>query len=298
MNIVVFGAGAIGSFIGALLSKNNNVVLIGRKPHIDVIKKNGLKIKGKTKLKIKINSEEKIDNINFQPDLIILTVKSYDTENAIKEAKQTIKKDTIILPLQNGLDNIEKIKKYVHSKQIISGITTNGCVFSKPGLIIHTGIGKTVFGELDGKKSKRIINIVDMFNESGIKSNISNNIIKEIWIKAIVNSSINPLTTFFKCKNGYLLENPILEKIVEKICAESTKIANTANLNLYYNDMINETKKVIKETSENYSSMLQSIQKNKKTEIESINGVIVELGEKSKMDVSLNNTLVNLIKNY
>ena len=297
MNIVVFGAGAIGSFIGGVLSKNNSVVLIGRKPHVNTIKKNSLKIKGKTKLNIEINAEESVKDINFQPDLLILTVKSFDTENAIKDAKKIIDKDTVVLSLQNGLDNIDKIKNHVDANQIIVGTTTNGCVFSEPGIIIHTGIGKTVFGEIDGHKSQRISDIVDMFNKSGIKSNISRDIIKEIWIKAIANSSINPLTSFFNCKNGYLLENPILEKILEKICEESTKIANTTSLNLSNIDMVKKTKEVIGDTSENYSSMLQSIQQNKKTEIDSINGKLVEIGEKNKVDVSLNKVLVNLIKN-
>ena len=94
MKIVVIGAGAIGSFIGGMLSKNNDVVLVGRKPHVDSIKKIGLSISGKTKLNIKIRAEENIKNIDFTPDLLILTVKSFDTENAIKEAK-IIDKNTL-----------------------------------------------------------------------------------------------------------------------------------------------------------------------------------------------------------
>ena len=295
MNIVVIGAGAIGSFIGGMLSKSNDVILIGRKSHIDSIRENGLNIEGKTKLNIKIRAEENIESIDFSPDLLILTVKSFDTKNAIKQAKKIIDKNTFVLSFQNGLDNIEKIKKHIDEKQIIAGITTHGCIFSGPGAIIHTGIGETTIGNLN-KESDRAKEIINMFNKAGIKTTLSKDISKEIWVEGVVNSSINPLTSFFQCKNGYLLKNPILEKIVKKICEESTNIANANGFNLSIDDMIDKTKEVIRDTSENYSSMLQSIQQNKKTEIDSINGKIVELGRKNNLDFSLNKLLVHLIK--
>ena len=163
MNIVIFGAGAIGSLIGAKLSKNNYVILHGRKSHIDKIKKDGLKIIGKT----------------------------------------------IILTIQNGLDNIEIIKKWVNASQIMIGVTTEGSLFVKPGYIKHTGTGITKIGVLDGHHSNIIKQIVNLFNESKINTILSENILKEIWIKAIINSCVNPLTTIFRCKNGYLLRNPI-----------------------------------------------------------------------------------------
>ena len=293
MNIIVFGAGAIGSYIGALLSKQNKVVLIGRKEHVQEINKNGLKIRGKTNLTIKIQAETKIRNIHFEPDLFILTVKAYDTEKAIKQASSIIKKNTIVLSLQNGIDNVDKITKTIDCENIIAGVTTHGCVFLQPGIIKHTGIGKTILGDIKGETSEKIANV---FNKSGIKTKTSKNIIREIWIKAVVNSSINPLTAFFNCKNGYLLENPLLENIVEKICYESTNVANTLNLDLDYDDMILETKKVIMDTAENFSSMLQSIRTGKKTEIESINGKIVEIGKKKGINVYLNGLLVSLVK--
>lgn len=292
MNIVIFGAGAIGSLFGALLSKKNNILLIGREPHISVIKKSGLTIKGKTHLNVKLNATTSIDDVRFVPDLLILTVKSYDTENAIKLAKKIITENTNVLSLQNGLGNIEKIKKFVDLKSILAGTTTHGALFDKPGIIHHTGIGTTIIGNLNGNDAGRLNEIVNNFNQVGIKTFANENILKEIWIKAIINSSINPLTTFFQCKNGYLLENPILEKLVEKICYESTSIANAEEINLSYDEMIKKTKEVIRNTSENYSSMLQSFKKGKKTEIDAINGRLVTIGKNHGADTSLNDLLI------
>ena len=296
MNIVIFGAGAIGSLIGAILSKYANVYLISRKEHAYAIKKSGLEISGKTIIKKNMIAETSIEKIPKKPDLLILTVKSYDTESAIRKIKKQIKSDTVILSLQNGLDNIEKIKKYISKKQIIAGITTHGATFTGPGKIDHTGIGSTIIGEINGKQTDRIIEICGLFNKSGIKTEISNNIIKEIWIKAIINSSINPVTTFFHCKNGYLLENPVLERIVEEITVESTSIAINHGIKITKDNMINRTKKVIRKTKENYSSMLQSYNNGKRTEIDTINGKFVEIGKNNKIEPFLNEILVYSIK--
>jgi 2-dehydropantoate 2-reductase len=296
MNITIVGAGAIGSLFGAFLSRNNNVLLIGRKDHISIIKKSGITIEGKTNLNIKIKAETSIDIVRDIPDLLILTTKSYDTESAILQAKKIIDDNTTILSIQNGLDNIEKIKKYHSCKKIIAGVTTHGAFFYKPGIIRHTGIGSTVLGELDGHKTGRIVNFINLFTKAGIKTTFSKNILEEIWIKAIINSSINPLTTFFHCKNGYLLENPILEKLVELICKESTFIANAEGVKLSNKDMINKTKNIIRNTAENYSSMLQSFKKGKKTEIDSINCKLVETGIKYDISPSINEILTYSIR--
>jgi 2-dehydropantoate 2-reductase len=222
-------------------------------------------------------------------------VKSYDTETAINHVAPLIQDETAVVSLQNGLDNIEKMNHIFDKDRILAGVTTHGAIFSHPGVIKHTGKGKTILGTIDGQQSKQLENIVNLFNEAGIETQASDDILKEIWAKAIINSSINPLTAFFHCKNGYLLENPMLEKIVEIICKESTDIAQAEGLSLIALDMIQRTKEVIKNTAKNYSSMLQSVQQGKKTEIDSINGKLITIGKQHRVDTSLNKILVELV---
>jgi len=295
MNIVIFGAGAIGSLFGAMLSKKNNVILVGRKNHVKIINQKGLKIYGKTNLKVKIKAVESAEKVSFTPDILILTVKSYDTENAIKQALDIIDNKTVVLSLQNGLDNIDVLKKYLDREKVLAGVTTHGAFFKKPGVIQHTGFGDTIIGSLNGKTSQ-VTSIIDMFNISNIKTDIGLDIMRDIWVKAIVNSSINPLTTIFECKNGYLTKNPVLTGIVEKICNESCAVANTQGFSFSSQEMFEKTTDVIRSTSDNYSSMLQSIKRGKKSEIDSINGIIVKIGERFKIDTPLNKTLVLLVK--
>jgi 2-dehydropantoate 2-reductase len=295
MNIVVMGAGAIGSLFGGLLSKKNTVVLVGRKSHIEAIQQHGLQITGKTQATMNLTAVTSPEEVTLAPDLLILTVKSYDTETAIRHAVPLIHEKTMVLSLQNGLDNIEKIETMVNKNHILAGVTTHGAIFSNPGRIIHTGVGTTILGELNGESSPRLASLIRIFNEAGIKTDASTEIQKEIWIKTIINSSINPLTTFFGCKNGYLLKNLVLERIVERICDESTRVAQGEGYILTTTDMIQRTKKVITETAENYSSMLQSAQQGKKTEIDAINGRLVLLGKKQGISTPLNEILCILI---
>jgi len=296
MNIVIFGAGAIGSLFGAKLSKKNNVILVGRKNHVKIIGQKGLKIIGKTNINVKIKAVESAKEISFTPDILILTVKSYDTKHAVKQALDIIDDKTVVLSLQNGLDNIDILKKYVDYEKILAGVTTHGAFFKKPGVIQHTGFGDTIIGGLNGKKTNQVNNIIDVFNKSNIKTDVSLNIMRDIWAKAIVNSSINPLTTIFECKNEYLTKNPVLTGIVEKVCNESCIVANTQGFSFSPQEMLEKTMDVVRSTSDNYSSMYQSIKHGKKSEIDSINGMIVKTGEKFKIDTSLNKTLVFLVK--
>ena len=135
-----------------------------------------------------------------------------------------------------------------------------------------------------------------MFNEVGIRTDICTDIVKELWIKAIINSSINPLTTIFDCKNGYLQKNPVLYNLVEIICKESTNIAKSINIKIDDKRMISITKDVISKTADNYSSMHQSYFKGKKTEIDSINGRLLDIAKKNNIDCYMNEFLVYCIK--
>ncbi len=296
MNIVVMGAGAIGSLFGALLSKKHTVTLIGRRDHVHAIKIKGLHVHGKTESVVKPFVVESIKDVKLPINLLLFTVKSYDTLFASRQVATHIDKHTIILSLQNGLGNIENIERFIPRRQILAGVTTHGSFFSKPGTIYHTGFGDTTIGETNGKKTERLQHISQIFNDVGITTTISRNVVEALWKKSIINSSINPLTAIFHCKNGHLLQNPLLETIIEKICRESTTIAQTNGFSFSSHEIIKKTKKVIRETANNQSSMLQSIQKGKRTEIDSINGKLVELGKQHHAETMLNELLLYLIK--
>ena len=291
MKIVILGAGALGSFIGGMLCKKNEVIFIGREKHMDAVKKNGLKIKGITECIVypKVGRE-----YAKGADLIIVTVKAYDTKEAIKENISLVGVKTIILSLQNGLGNEELLEEIAGDK-VIGGVTSHGITFLKPGEIYHNGVGETIIGEMNGEITDRIKKVAKIFNESGIETKISGEIKKEIWYKAIINSAINPLTAIVKCRNGYLLENKYLRKMMEDVCMEGIAVARGEGIDIG-EEVIKKAEEVARLTKKNYSSMLQSIMQDKKTEIEEINGEIIKRGRKNKIPTPLNYALYSIIK--
>lgn len=286
MKIIILGAGGIGSLVGALLSKENDVLLIGRNEHVDKIKKDGLEISGCINKNFKVKADTKIKNIE-EDSLIILTTKANDIEKSLSEIKDLIKKNNVILCLQNGLGNEELIKN-IADCEVVRGITTIGTIFLEPGRIICSNTGKIYLEDFE------ISNMINnVFNKAGLKTEISKNIKERIWAKLMVNCAINPLTAIFKAKNGELLKTP---EIINLIINEIVMVAEKENLNFNREESFKIIMEAIKNSAENKSSMLQDILKGRKTEIDFLNGKIAELGRKHKINVPVNEMLVYMVK--
>ncbi|MEM0492383.1 MAG: 2-dehydropantoate 2-reductase [Candidatus Thermoplasmatota archaeon] len=298
MRIIVLGAGSIGSLFGAFLARCNEVVLIRRsynKKYKDKPAK--LRVTGLSDFSVNIPIFRSLDSIGFNPDMVLLTVKSYDTKDAVNMLKDVVDDHTIVLSLQNGLCNLEEIANVIETGNIMGGVTTYGAYLSEPLIVEHTGVGETIIGLYQGKKDRRLASIAKVFNDAGINTRVTRDLKRELWIKAVINSSINPLSAIFRCRNGYLYENPVLRGVVERVCKESACIACAYGIRVSYQLLLKKTFKVIKDTAYNYSSMLQSLNKKEKTEIESINGVLVSIGKRFGCDTSLNTLLCSLILN-
>lgn len=294
MEILVFGAGAIGSLFGGLLSQKYDVTLLSRKLYADAVERNGLRIRGKTNLIVYPKARV---NINHSYDLILLTVKSYATEEAAKQIKKSISENTIVLSLQNGLGNESLLAKYIGKRHLLKGLTSHGVIYLKPGVIYHSGIGETVIGELDGKITERVVRIAEIFDSVGIKTTAAKNIEAEMWVKVIINACINPLTAVTNLRNSAILKIPELRNLSRAICREAVEVANrSTNVKLLYKCTIRKVENVARLTAENKSSMLQDIENKRRTEIDFINGKIVELGRKYQIDTPVNSALVALVK--
>lgn len=295
MRILVFGAGAMGNFLAGMLASEHEVTLYGRGSNIKAVNKDGIKITGKTERKVKPKILTNHDSVaEFSFDLIILTVKAYDTYSAM-ETVRLVKGDVPVLSLQNGLDNEVKIANPIGLERTLGGVTSQGVTFMEPGHIQHAGTGETIIGEMEGEETERIKEIAAAFNSAGIKTTVSQNIRKEIWTKGIVNAGINPLTALTGLTNGYLLTVPVLTRLLEKTCLECVQVAWAKGYELNELEMIKKTKNVARLTSDNKSSMLQDIEKKRRTEIESINGRIAKIGKKRAIATPVNSTLVGLI---
>ena len=298
MRILIYGAGSMGSFVGGLLAQKFDVTLLGREPHVGVIPKLGLKITGINDMVVHPNSITAPSELpqDLQLDVIIVTVKSYDTPNIIPELEPIVNDDTLILSLQNGLDNEQQLQDAFNSNTIVGGVTCHGVTYLEPGHIYHAGTGETQIGVFKGDNTDRILKLSNMFNEVGIKTSVTENIEGELWAKVAVNASINPITAITGLKNGFLLKMPELTNLLEGTCQEVIEVAKAVKVKLPSCNILKKAKNVVRETAENKSSMLQDIERGKRTEIDSINGAVVKLGKDNGVPTPINQSLTTLVK--
>ena len=287
------GAGAIGSLFGGYLSKaGNDVLLVGRKKQIQAIRKNGLVIRNKAEFIAKPKVVDSIDQVNGSFDLILLTVKGYDIRQAVLEIRELISDKTTLMFLQNGLGIEEIVSDIVETP--LRGVTMNGSLLSKPGLIIHTGKGDTIIGEQNGNITQRVKMLADTMKNAGLNTKITKNIKGIVWMKTLVNSGINPLGALTGMKNGELLQVPSLKRLMVKTVKEGINVAEKNGVNLE-EDPVALTIKTAELTKNNKNSMLQDILRNKQTEIDFINGAISKHGRGNRVITPINDALTGLI---
>ncbi len=299
MKIVVLGAGAMGCLYGGHLAEGGNEVwlLDVWQEHVDTINEMGLSIEGASGDRVikNIKATTKPREIGIA-DLVIVFVKSTITDKAIESNKVVFGESTVVLTLQNGLGNVEKISKEINEKNILAGVTAHGATLLGPGKIRHAGAGDTIIGELDGSISDKLKNIAEVMNSSNMKTIASENVWGLIWGKLIVNVGINALTAITSLKNGELVEHEETERLLELAVEEACNVAKTKGIVLNYKDPITHTKEVCKATAVNKSSMLQDVTAKRKTEIDMINGAIVREGKELGINTPVNETLTNLVK--
>lgn len=293
MRIVVLGAGAIGSLFGAFLSKGNDVTLIGRAPHVRAVIENGLRIAGKTAMRAEpkaVTSTQECDS----PDLLILTVKSYDTERAVREAKPLVGENTTVMSLQNGLGNLEVIRNVLGKAKIIGSVTSHGAVLTAPGVVEHTGIGDTMIGNFIGSGDSEAVAV--LLTNNGIETIVSQNITEDVWYKALVNAAINPLAALARAPNGVLLEEEGLKAQAKAIVSEGVRVAAARGIYLNEDEAFSRVMRVATQTAENRNSMLQDLERGRRTEIDQINGAISRMGAEVGIGTPVNDELVARIK--
>ena len=296
-HVIIVGAGALGSFIGGMLSTVTRVSLIGREPHLRVIRERGLDISGITEgVYHPVAAIEPSDIPRESGKVFIFTVKGYNTRLAVETVRQFVEQGDVAMTLQNGIGNDEIISEILGCDRLIAGVTSNGITFGGPGQITHAGTGETVIGAIHRRDHHLAQTLSDLFNAAGIGTRMTRNICGEIWTKLIVNAAINPLTAITGMRNGCLLEMRELMDIVAGIVEEVETTARAVNIRLPECDKFEKTVTVIRNTARNKSSMLQDIERSRRTEIDSINGAVVRYATSAGLDVPLNRLMTSLVR--
>jgi 2-dehydropantoate 2-reductase len=297
MKTVIMGAGAMGSLFGGLLtlSKEDVWLVEIREDHLQALGSAGLAVEERGKIQtIPVHATKEVATIG-KADLVLFFVKAYHTQKAVSDALGLQKENTVFLTLQNGLGNEEAICKQVDPRRVILGVTNHGATFLGPGRIRHAGWGKTYIGELDGKVTPRVTQIVQLFTKAGIESEVSSNIQGLVWNKLFINVGINAVAAITGLKNGRLLDYPETLRLMEALVSEAVAVARKKGIPIQGNPL--ETVKAVAEaTRENRCSMGQDIDNRRKTEIDVINGAVVREAERLGIAVPYNQMITDLVK--
>jgi 2-dehydropantoate 2-reductase len=289
MQIFVLGAGAIGSLYGAKLAAgNDDVTLIGRPDHVRAINENGLKIEGLEHQTVHVRAAAHIERV--APDaLILLTTKVPATASALQPIAPLVRDDTTIVALQNGLNSDEIARAAVGERgNVLRGITQSGVIFEQPGVIRYMAKGYTLLEE-----HQRSARIASIFNAAGLDCRICPDIKTEAWRKLIFNCVVNPITTIVGCKVGGIVD-PTLDRLKKLIVSECLTVARAEAIELE-GDLLGEINATYA-GSQNIVSMQQDLVRGRPTEIDYLNGTIVALGGRHRLECPVNEGLTRIIK--
>lgn len=295
--ILIMGAGAVGGSFGARLAQNksNDVFFVARGKHLDAINRKGLSIKsGEGNFNLRIKASENPQDYKETPDLILLTVKSYDTDDAIEKIKPKLFKTTQILSLQNGIENYFRLADAFGENNVVRGFCGIAAEVIEPG-IISTSPGEVIIGGNNGNISERIRSLQGVFEASNIKCKVSGNIERDVWLKFTWNCIFNIVTAITGKTVDTIFENPDSIQLCRNIFSEIRSIARIQKVELNSEDEI----KIVdssKELGAFKTSTLQDRLKGRKLEYDAFTGAIIRLAERNRIEVPVNKTLYGLLK--
>jgi 2-dehydropantoate 2-reductase len=293
MRIGVMGAGAVGTYVGALLSSTYEVVLIGRPQVAEAIEARGVRVSGRTELHARPEASD--DPAALEDcDVVLLTVKAYDTAEAARQVAEAAPM-TMLVSLQNGMDNDEAIKTSAPGLSSCAAITSFGVTYLGPGHVRHAGEGPTVLGRMASSPSEAE-HVAGMLTAGGLPVSFVENIRGHVWLKGIVNHCINPLTVIHRCRNGALLKHAEYREQMKGLCAEALAVTRSAEVPLPSEDVLGRVAEVAKLTADNKSSMLQDVDRGKRTEIDSITGHLIKVGKRLGLELPLSSFVYYEVK--
>lgn len=295
MKTGIIGAGALGSLFTHIFSEHGvTPVLYEINEHTvsEIVKKGITLIKGGVPVNIRpqISSSP---GILSGCGMVFLFVKSYSTDEAMKSVSGCLAGDTVLVSLQNGIGNVEEIKKYTGQERIVYGATTMGAAKTSATEVVAGGSGVINIGGINENNVKLVH---ELLVSAGLDSQIVTDPDLYLWQKAVINAGINPVAAILGVPNGGLISDTYAAKLQENIVREAVDSGRANGIDLDFSEMLGKTRDVCVKTSINLCSMLQDIKNGRKTEIESINGKIISCAESKGLELPFNKAVYLLVK--
>jgi 2-dehydropantoate 2-reductase len=296
--ILLVGLGAIGSVILSRLNKKKySVICLSTEEGAENIRIKGLSVKlfndkDPKQQKCEIYSDLPED---FIFDSCIITAKSWANNAIAQKIKNNLSLDASILLFQNGIRIEESFLKHNEQWSITRALTSLAAYREDRTVAFETNVGETRIGGIN-HQNKQVMKFWNkMLTNIGLNIEVSNDILREIWLKSIVNCSILPLGAITGLKNGEVIKDQILNKIIHDIIGEILSVIKD-EIAITFDEAYSLTNHIVSQTADHKCSMLQDVERGVKTEIDSLNGKIVEIAKEKNLEITVNKKLTEIMK--
>lgn len=299
MKTYVVGTGGVGGYFGGKLAKAGiDVTFVARGDFYESVKNDGLRVNALDGDFV-VRPAKVIDLLEkiVDPDLIIFTVKTYDTESVASQLKHLVKPNTYIITFQNGIENDLIIEKIINNATVIPGIAYVISSKGGDGVIHQTGgAKKLIIGRRDNSGDDTLNEIHGLLTKSGIDSIISDDIERDLWKKYIFINAFSGFTALCRASIGDIRNDKFTFDLYKRSVMETISVSKALKINLpetIYDDVIKISENT---TPESKSSLLLDIENNRKTEIETLHGTLVRFAGDLKIPVPINRTIYSALK--
>jgi 2-dehydropantoate 2-reductase len=290
----------LGSAVGGTLAlAGHDVVLVTRNvAHVGAINTHGLRLDNAEQERIvsvrAATTYEGLDAV----DLVIVLVKSFDTRGAIDAALPVVDERTTVLTLQNGVGCEETIGEVVGIERVVAGRTFVGGRIVEPGLVEYGVVGRrTTIGELDGSVSERIESIANTFRAAGMDVDVSTDIVAMMWEKLFVNVATGAWSALTGLPYGELSIDPDVERMAVATVAEAIEVARGLGIAVITTDPEVPWRRAWEGLPSGFkASMLQSVEKGSRTEVDVMHGAVCRGGREAGVPTPINDTLLAAVK--
>jgi 2-dehydropantoate 2-reductase len=278
MKILIMGSGALGCYYGGRWQKaGHDVTFVARGENLKALTESGLKI-------LSIDGDLHLFPVRAVPhapkesfDLIVLTVKAYDTETALRMMEPAVGEKTLILSLQNGVDNEEKIARFYGENRTVGGVAFIGAERIAPATVRHTTAGAITIGPWTPELTKQVQELAQKLTTPEVQVHFSENIRYDLWLKLMWNAAFNPTTGLAGTPAGELLKTQEGENLIRQLMKEVIAVARSEGIELP-EEAIENYITVTRTGGEVRTSMLVDRERGRPLELEAISGVIVHRG--------------------
>src|SRR6267378_891963 len=288
--IAVMGAGAVGCYYGGMLARaGHDVTLIARAQHVEAVQRSGLRME--TKMfdeQVPMRASEEASGARGAK-LVLFSVKSTDTEHAGAALAPYVERDAVILTLQNGVDNAERLAATL-GRNVVPAVVYVAVEMAGPGHVRHHGRRELLIGP-----SAASARIAAAFIAAGVPVEVSDNVTGALWAKLIVNCAYNALSAITQLPYGRLVQGHGVPAVMGDVVDECLAVARAAGVEVP-GDMYQATVRIAQTMPAQFSSTAQDLSRGTPTEIDHLNGLVVRKGEALGVPTPANRVLLALVK--